>query len=312
MDFNSKQLIDSNEVASFSLTDLSRNDDWFTRFTVDNFLPKELDERLRRSFPDWIITSLSDEVFSTTISYDDPQVAHVLDASPDWQTYFSRVTSEQFLRQLIHLFRGEILSRYPWHWRWILGRRALNPDKLHLTALFSVSRRGFHLSPHSDDRYKVVSLIHYLPEIGSAGWPSGGTRFFVPRDPRANQRIMKPLSNWSRGVRRFIPFILAPSFELSLSRRLRADQMVDASEFAQFGRHFTETVSPSYSPNRLAGFIKNAWSVHEVDLTDFPANELRRAIIINVRLKPTQLTGFLDNLDVRLSEIKRTIRDRTR
>jgi hypothetical protein len=58
----------------------------------------------------------------------------------------------------------------------------------------------------------------------------------------------------------------------------------------------------------LTGFIKNAWSVHEVDLTDFPSDELRRAIIINVRLVPSYSVELLDQIDKILSRAKRVVR----
>lgn len=284
-----------------------RHDDWFTRFVVDDFIPSDVDQHLRNTFPNEILTSKPVSQLTASVSYDDQTVAHLLHQSQMWSSYFDAVLSEDFLTDLLKVFRREIQQRYPWYWRWILSPRALNPANLQTTALFSASRQGFQLSPHSDDKHKVISLIHYLPEIGSQGHESGGTRFFTPHNPRSRRRILKPHSNWSRGIRRFIPFLLAPSFEISLTRRLRSEDKVDQDEVASFNLNFGESQSLTYSPNRLTGFIKNSWSVHEVDLSNFPSTEIRRAIIINVRLIPTRATSFLDDIDRILSRFKSMI-----
>ena len=304
------QLISANHLL-FSEQNLTRKDNWFTRFYVDDFLPEKFDFHLRNTFPSSILTSLGTAQLTTTVSYDDPLVADFVSQSPEWSCYFDAILSEEFLQNLLSVFKHEIRNRYPLAWRWILAPRLFNSKNLETTAVFSASRRGFHLTPHSDDKYKVVSLIHYLPDALSTGSQDAGTRFFVPRDPRSKRRVLKSQSNWSRGVRRFLPFSLAPSFEFSLARRLRVDQAVNFQETISFDSNFELSESLEYAPNRLAGFIKNSWSIHEVDLTEFPSNAIRQAIIINVRLKPTKFGTSLDELDIKLSRIKSRFRTRT-
>lgn len=312
MDIHAKdgRLISVNHLL-FSEQDLTREDDWFTRFYVDDFLPEKFDFHLRKTFPSSILTSLGTAQLTTTASYNDPLVADFVSQSPEWSCYFNAILSEEFLQNLLSVFRQEIRNRYPLAWRWILAPRVFNPKNLETTALFSASRRGFHLTPHSDDKYKVVSLIHYLPDALSTGSQDAGTRFFVPRNPRSKRRILKSQSNWSRGVRKFLPFSLVPSFEFSLARRLTENQAVNFKETISFNSNFELSDSLEYAPNRLAGFIKNSWSIHEVNLTEFPSDAIRQAIIINVRLKPTKFGSFLDEIDIKLSRIKSRIRTPT-
>ena len=134
------------------------------------------------------------------------------------------------------------------------------------------------------------------------------TRFFTPRNQDISVTALRSHSNWSRGIRKFLPFRLAPSFEYSLSRRRTESESVDSTQLAEFSSIFESSEVLEYLPNRLTGFIKNAWSVHEVDLSDFPADELRRAIIVNVRLVQPYSVEFLDQVDKILSSVKGVIK----
>lgn len=296
------------EFFKISTRKVQRRDDWFTRFTIDEFLPPDIDDKLRSSFPNWILDDLPADVLNVSVGHNDARVSQFLTENSVWRDYVAKLTSGTFLSELITTFEKEIRQRYPRLWRPLLSRRTLRPENLFLTVLFSASRRGFRLTPHSDDKFKVVSLIHYFPESENKGQSVGGTRFFTPIDPQSSVRSLRSYSNWSRGIRRFLPFQFAPSFEYSLSRKRTANESVDRAELEQFSSTFGESENLEYSPNRLTGFIKNAWSVHEVDLTDFPSDELRRAIIINVRLLPSYSVELLDQIDKILSRAKRVLR----
>ena len=286
---------------------IQRHDDWFTRFTIDDFLPQSLDHTLRSTFPNWILADLPNDVLNISVNHDDPSITPFLASNPEWRDYVANLTSNDFLIELISTFEPEIRRRYPLFWRPFLSRRVLRPENLYLTVLFSASRRGFRLTPHSDGKFKVVSLIHYFPESENKGQHVAGTRFFTPHSHRTRIRELRNHSNWSRGIRRFFPFELAPSFEYSLSRKRTIGESVDSTELSEFSEKFHKTQTLEYRPNRLTGFIKNAWSIHEVDLSEFPEDELRRAIIVNVRLNRSPSDRFLDQIDKSLSVIKRRV-----
>ena len=286
---------------------IQRRDDWYTRFTINGFLPPEVDNRLRSTFPNWILEHLAKDALTVNIGHDDPRLAEFLTEFPIWKNYIELLASDFFLVELLTMFRHEIRKRYPLFWRPILSNRALQPKNLYLTVQFSASKRGFRLTPHSDDTFKIISLIHYFPEFANNGESVGGTRFFTPRNPKASISDLRNNSNWSRGVRRFLPFGFAPSFEYSLARKRTSDEHVDLVQLSKFREIFDESEVLEYSANRMTGFIKNAWSIHEVDLSDFPDDELRRAIIVNVRLKQPYSVRILDGVDRVLSLVKSRI-----
>lgn len=296
------------DFLTISARRIQRRDDWFTRFTIDDFMPSDVDHNLRSSFPNWIIEDLPADVLNVSVGLDDTKIKKFLTENAEWRGYVEYLTSSFFLDELISVFEPEIRRRYQKVWRPFLSRRPLRRENLFLTVLFSASRRGFRLTPHSDDKFKVVSLIHYFPEFANKGHAAAGTRFFTPRNQQLSVTALRSHSNWSRGIRKFLPFRLAPSFEYSLSRRRTESESVDSTQLAEFLETFKSSEILEYSPNRLTGFIKNAWSVHEVDLSDFPADELRRAIIVNVRLVPPYSVEFLDQVDKILSSTKGAIK----
>ena len=296
-----------NEFLKVSNRTIQRRDDWYTRFTIDGLLPPDVDSRLRSTFPNWILEHLSNDALTVNIGHDDPRLAEFLSEFPDWKNYVELLASGFFLAELLLTFRLEIRKRYPLFWRPILSNRALQPKNLYLTVQFSASKRGFRLTPHSDDTFKIISLIHYFPEFANNGESVGGTRFFTPRNPKASISDLRNNSNWSRGIRKFLPFRLAPSFEYSLARKRTSDEQIDPAQLSKFREKFDESEVLEYSANRMTGFIKNAWSIHEVDLSDFPDDELRRAIIVNVRLKQPYSVKILDEVDRFLSSVKSRI-----
>ena len=145
------------EFLKISDRTIQRRDDWYTRFTIDEFLPPEADYGLRSTFPNWILEELPDSTLTVNVAHDDPRLAEFLTKFPDWKNYVELLASDFFLAEILTMFRVEIRKRYPLFWRPILSNRALQPKNLYLTVQFSASKRGFRLTPHSDDTYKIIS-----------------------------------------------------------------------------------------------------------------------------------------------------------
>jgi hypothetical protein len=288
---------------------LKRSNTHYLHFYVDEFLAESHDAQLRVEFPSELLKArLGDGLYASLDLLDGTaEVEEFLARSSIWREYRDTFRSSQWLETVLQQFRKEIVARYPFYLQPILGNRTLNPSNLEVSVALSFSRRGFHLSPHSDDKYKVLTLIHYLPEQSGAE-TSGGTRFFVPR-PNCSIAELRSFSEWSRGIRKYLPFFrIAPSTEISLKRRYEEDDIHDELERARFENLFSVGDYVEYRANRMSGFVKNNWTLHEVDLCDFPPDQFRRAALINVRLKQRWWTRIVPGIERVLSHIKRAIR----
>lgn len=290
---------------------LERTNPHYLHFWVDDFLDSGHDAALRSEFPSEILNRrLGSRLYSSLDLLDgNPETEDFLSRSAVWRDYRDVLTSSEWLSSVLSQFREEIVARYPFYLRPILGRRTLNPSNLEVSVALSFSRRGFQLSPHSDDKFKVLTLIHYLPEQ-SGTETSGGTGFFVPR-PNCTISDLRSFSEWSRGLRRYIPFFrFSPSTDIALQRRYESQETPDASERARFDEVFSAGDYVEYRVNRISGFVKNNWTLHEVDLREFPADQFRRAALINVRLRPGRWSRVIPRVNRILVRLKRAIKGR--
>lgn len=288
---------------------LVRRNPYYLNFCVDGFLDAETDFKLRTEFPTDVMKSLLGSRLSINLNLDEDSetVREFFKRSPEWHRYYSAFTSPEWLTATIREFRSEFVNRYPRCWRWLVSRRVLDPRNLKVTMAFSLSRTGFILAPHSDDKFKVLTLIHYLPE-SDGGETTGGTQFYLPKSG-ANMSDSRRFSEWSRGLRRFLPiFKLAPSTDISLERRYEKGDLPSEVERAAFDQLFEAGDYFDYRANRISGFVKNKLTLHEVDLSDFPDSQFRRAALVNVRLRPTLWSQIIPYIERVLLTIKHKIR----
>jgi len=299
------------EFGSLGQWKLSRSNDYYFHFWIDDFLEVAEDQRLRDQFPTELMLRRLGDRLSVNLNFHDSstEVSEFLKFSPAWRDYYSVFTSQAWLIETIKTLRSEFAARYPRVIRPLFYRRVLNPKNLQVTVALSFSRRGFLLSAHSDDKFKVLTLIHYLPERGGAEG-RGGTRFFLPRHKHSLAHL-RQFTEWSRGFRRFLPlFRLAPSTEASLSRRYEEGVIPNESERVRFESAFALSDYVDYRVNRICGFVKNNWTLHEVNLEEFPADQFRRAALINVRLRPTVWSRLIPKTERLLSQCKQGILQR--
>jgi len=285
-----------------------RRNPHYLHFWIDDFVSPHQDAQLRGEYPTELLKRRLGDRLSANLNFHDPsrEVAEFLAQSPAWRAYYDAFKSPHWLLATVELFRSDFICRYPNWLRPLLGRRVLNVDNLEVTVAVSYSRRGFLLSPHSDDKYKVLTLIHYLPEKDGTE-TTGGTRFFLPK-PEITRRSLRPFSEWSRGLRRFLPFFwLVPTTEASLVRRYEEGEAPDRKQRAEFDESFVQGDYVEYRTNRMSGFVKNDWTLHEVDLSDFPPDQFRRAALVNVRLRPTRWSRLIPAIERGLSQIKRRL-----
>lgn len=298
-----------NPVMDLPMTILERSNPHYLHFWVDEFLDDRHDAQLRAEFPsDLLKIQLGDRLSTSIDLFDGSEVVEeFLSRSPVWREYRDAFASPEWLHAVLRQFKNEFVARYPRYLRPVLGGRTLNPSNLEVSIALSFSRRGFHLSPHSDDKYKVLTLIHYFPEQPGAEL-TGGTRFFLPSQDCSTSDL-RSFTDWSRGLRKRLPFFrFAPSTEVSLTRRYENDDYLNATERDRFNELFRVGDYVEYRFNRISGFVKNNWTLHEVDLCDFPPDQFRRAALINIRLRQRWWSRVVPTIERRLSQIKKAIR----
>ena len=285
--------------------------DPYLTFCIDNYLPTEVDAELSATFPDGLIMSSDGERFAEYLSLSDgsSSAKTFLQHNPIWADYVAAWCSEQNLRHCLTVFRSEFSKRYTPMWRWILKRRLQKLSNLQVTVTLATYIKGFHLSPHSDDKYKVFSAIHYLPSLDSTPDARGGTTFYFPRSG-TTRGDLRQFSEWSRGVRKFLPIWISPVIEASLSRRYTEAEAVNESEFANFGSYFEQCFHHDYKKNRICGFVKNDWSMHEVDLSEYPVGEVRRSVLINIRVKEQAVAKIVPRIEKWLSTCKQALKEK--
>jgi hypothetical protein len=242
-----------------------------------------------------------------SLSDDSPVVKEFLKHNPIWADYVAAWCSEQNLRHCLTLLQPEFVKRHTPMWRWILKWRLQKLRNLKMTVTLATYTKGFHLSPHSDDKYKLLSVIHYLPSPDSTPDARGGTTFYFPRSG-TTRADLRQFSEWSRGVRRFLPIWTSPVIEASLPRRYTELDVVDESVFSNFDRYFQQSFHHDYKRNRMCGFVKNDWSMHEVDLSDYPVGEVRRSVLINIRVKKSATAKLIPKIEKWLSTCKQALK----
>jgi len=308
---NESDAISSPPLAKFLISDylVRRTNPSYVHFWVDDFLPATFDSELRSEYPTDLMISRLKNRLSVNLNFHDgsSETRAFLESSPAWQRYYEAFTSQAWLDATIRTFRREFVRRYPLALRPLLAARVLNSSNLEVTVALSFSKRGFLLAPHSDDKFKLLTLIHYLP-VQSGAELTGGTGFFLPREGCSLTDI-RQFSEWSRGLRKFLFFYpLAPAIDSSLTRRYEEGEIPNPAERARFEALFERGDYVEYRANRMAGFVKNNWTFHEVDLSDFPEGEFRRAALVNIRLRPTRWAGLIPTLERQMSRIKQMMR----
>ena len=229
----------------------------FCFFSVDDYLPSDLYERLRASFPDESNYRFNSEGKMGFRSSEEPgAIGRWCEAHPDWRDLVAFFGSDAFLADLRRVFAGPLVQARGWagHRPWLnaTGRRPpQNPLRYALqepvltTFQFSMLPRDAVVVPHSDAPRKLVSLLLYFRDPDWQDAWGGGTEFYAPLDP-ARAR------GWGATDR--IPF----------------------EEFKTIG-------TTGFQPNRLAGFVRCANSYHGVPPLACPPGRTRKALLINVK-----------------------------
>lgn len=279
------------------------------KFSIDNIFSTELAENLNATFPNSLLAErLGDGLYSNiNLNEDSPEVSEFFRQNPEWNEYRELVRSKLFVENCLAVLSHDLRNRYSKLWQFILGGRATSTKHIFTTMQATMSRRGFIMSPHSDDKYALVSMIHYFPVNSSSAQLTGGTRFFKPKTDSLRTKDIRKFTEWGRGLRRILPFWLAIGFEGSVSRN-KYGGAINKTEISAFNELFVESNYFTYESNKMIGFVKDSFSFHEVDLLAFPENEFRCAVLVNLRLRPSKISILYDRI---INKLDRIIERRT-
>ena len=271
----------------------------FLTFCVDDYLPADVDERLSATFPDELIMLREGEGFPEYLSLSDgsSSASTFLRHNPIWADYVAAWCSEQNLRHCLTVFQDEFSQRYAPMWRWLLKRRLRKLSNLQVSVSLATYTKGFYLPPHSDDKYKVLTVIHYLPTNDSTPDARGGTTFYFPREG-ITRADLRQFTEWSHGIRRFFPIWMVA---------ILAPDLFRVSDLTAFRSCFQQSFHHSYRKNRICGFVKNDWSMHEVNLRGYPTGEVRRSVLINVWVKKHAIVKVIAKIENWLSTLKQRV-----
>jgi hypothetical protein len=251
MEFDTKRLLLSNRLADLSL-------DPFCFFCVDDYLPADLYEMLRGTYPAGSGYRANAEGKLGFRSSEDPEeVERFCDEHPAWARLFAFFRSDEFLEDAretlaepLRRARRGWRGRRPWynantrpvpnHWL-----RYQVQEPVITTFQFSQLSRDAVVAPHADAPRKLITMLLYFREPEWQDDWGGATEYYLPLAPERAR-------TWAATDR--IPF----------------------EEFKPIG-------STGFVANRLAGFVRAANSFHGVLPVTCPTDRARKAFMINVK-----------------------------
>lgn len=224
-----------------------------TAFCIDDFLPTELFNTLRASYPDDRYETVENLGGKTSFSrtHKESSIDKMFEEHPIWRKVEAIIGSQEFLDDVQKTFskhlvraRGPLALR---HWHAVSDD---NDTSYGLTEVpiktrfeFSILRNGAFLFPHSDKPSKLISFVYYFaPDDWQSEW-GGGTSFYRPKQMRYRK-------NW-------------------FNFKLPEDALDEVKTF-------------DYKPNRLIGFIKSGSSWHSVKPVNCPEGVTRRTFNFNL------------------------------
>lgn len=251
MQLDTRQLLLSNRLADLRLEP-------FCFFCVDDYLPGDLYETLRASYPEGSGYRSNDEGKLGFRSSEDPEgVERFCAEEPAWAALFAFFRSDEFLDDAretlfpaLRRARPGWPGRRPWYnanTRPVPGNwlRYQLQEPVLTTFQFSRLGRDAVVVPHSDAPRKLFTMLLYFRDPDWRDDWGGATEYYEPLDPQRARR-------WAATDR--IPF----------------------EEFKAIG-------STGFVANRLAGFVRAPNSFHGVPPISCPPERARDAFMINVK-----------------------------
>jgi len=251
MEIDTQQLLLSHRLGDLRV-------DPFCFFSVDDYLPVDLYESLRASYPDGPEYAANSEGKLGFRSSEDPDaVERFCDEHPTWARLFAFFRSDEFLEDAretlaepLRRARRGWPGRRPWY---NANTRPIPESWLRyqlqepVTSTFQFSRLGRDavVTPHADAPRKLFTMLLYFRDPEWRDEWGGATEYYAPLDPER-------ASAWAATDR--IPF----------------------EELKPIG-------TSGYVANRLAGFVRAANSFHGVCPVTCPSGLTRNAFMINVK-----------------------------
>ena len=228
----------------------------FTIFEIKNFLPEDIYLTLYKNFPEDHSFGKSKE--GNVISPKDPFYEEHINKNPVWKIFIEELNSEQFINNafkfaLIPSLKSRgIKALKKWTKKKFLFPFSKFFRKIDVEIHFTIQRMGEHLSPHTDAPTKLLSMIFYFPDE-NIDPVNSGTEFWISKK---NHDLWK---NWE-------------------NKHINSED--ELGKFKEDNEIFYKSM---FEKNKLVGFVKNNVSWHSVLNNNNRGDQLRKALVINIR-----------------------------
>jgi len=265
-----------------SALQMSARGEPYPRFVLDDVVDTHEYSLLLQNFPDHLIGNPGNDGFVNYTIRPGSTASDQL--SPEWQEFIATIRSTEVVSKLVKACLPETLRRYPALWRWLLHLRLRNINNYEINLAFSANYAGRYLPPHTDNSYKVLALVLYFADSDYSG-AAEGTRFFVPKSHSILREAIKRFNRLSDSrITRFTPLALQPMTSCSIHDGTLTSELNRTTD-RWFYDNFINDFNVSFSPNRIAGFVKTQNSFHAVDMRNSTFVGPRRSLLINLNLK---------------------------
>jgi len=227
----------------------------FTIFEVKNFLSEDFYLKLYNSFPEQKYFGKSSH--GNVIDTDNLYFKQHLQKFSVWVDFFKFLNSKKFINSaytfaLIPNLKSRGLRALK---KWTIRNLFFPLNKFYrsvkVETYFTIQRKNEHLRPHTDAPSKLLSMIFYFPDINS-DVDNMGTEFW---------KVNKNKTLWKNWKNSHLPDDQLKNFK-------NDNELFFRSKFEK---------------NKLVGFVKNDISWHSVLNNSNADNQIRKALVINIR-----------------------------
>ena len=240
----------------------------FYSFNIDDFLDKELYEKLEKDFPDF--NSLDKKKLISRgdgkqcINVSTEYYNELINSSESFKKFFTEISTKKFFDRIFKIFKFKILvakksnifdflkifkiSKFTTNKLSFIERIFFKRISVNFEISFMVN--GAYIKPHTDSRSKLCALLLYFPD----------------KKLSDNQKLLEQnigTQFWDSSLKNYEN----DNFE-NLSEKFLNQSFMDKRTI--------------FKENNAYGFIKNDKSWHSVEKIDVSNNYVRRSININL------------------------------
>ena len=240
----------------------------FYSFNIENFLDKEIYEKLEKDFPDFNsldknkLIDRGDGKYCINISTE--YYKELVNSSNAFKTFFSEISNKKFFDNIFNIFKFEIITAkksniFDFLKIFKISKFTFNKlnrfekiffKRVSINFEISFMTNGAFIKPHTDSRSKLCALLLYFPD----------------KKLNQNQKLLEQK--------------IGTQFWNSSLRNYENDNFENLSD--KFLKQSSMSTRTTFKENTAYGFIKNDKSWHSVEKFNVYDGYVRRSININL------------------------------